>query len=295
MAIDMKPVEIGTDYYTNKTVAIERGLITAKQNISHIELKAKLTAYNESLVDDSDDVTIYKYEEDPLDEKDQIAIARKALIARTPIPIEVLEALIPIKEPVLNLAIEVPEALIPDETNEDDSEDEDDEEDDNWDDSPIKIKVPEVPVLTALDEAAALLQGVNPTLAAQLKEQFRVMKELSKKAPAAKKVKVPKSEKILAAILKMKTVFEAYQGYILAGKVPSQAKMNVAVDRESSSGAVHLCCIGYKLYRDYPAITKAVDEGTYLTTALALDGVNTERSKRISKKLGIDIIVSIDY
>lgn len=279
MAIEMKPVVIAAKYYDNKALAVQLGLMTVKQSLSHVQVLKLLADYNESIADQNSAITIYK-SENPSSEKEQIADAIERNLIETRQDFSHKNGDIIIYNVKNNEKAEIElarQALI--------------------DRLPIEVLIP-IPIVetTALDEAAALLQAVNPSLAAQLKAQFKAMQqEATKKAPSTKKPKIPKSEKILAAILKMKTVFEAYQVYILAGKKPSQAKMNVAVDRESSSGAVHLCCIGYKLYRDYPAITQAVDSGNYLTTALALDGVNTERSSIISEKLGVDLIISIDY
>lgn len=281
MAIDAKPVVISSDYYENKAVALERGLIIFRQVISHDDIRAKLIAYNESLIDRSGDMVIYKAE-NPDTEKEQIAAAVEIELMKTrqkfsPDNGDIIiynaknseKAEIELARQALidRLPIEVPEVL---------------------------ITVPMVES-TALDEAMALIQGNHPGLAAQLNAQFKAMQETVKRVPKNKKITVVKSEKILASVAKMKGIYEEYLIYRSMGKIKSQATLNVATDRESSPGAIHFFCISYYLYKNHPEIAEAVDRGDYLTTALGRDGVNKDRSAIISEKLGITVNVSIDY
>ena len=281
MAIDMKPVTISAKYYDNKSIAVELGLMTAKQSFSHVQVVKLLNEHNESIADRSGAITIYKTE-DPNTEKEQIALAveRNLIETRQNFSNENGEIIIYNAKNSEKAEIELArQALI--------------------DRSPIEV--PEVLITvpmvetTALDEVAAFLQETNPGLAAQLKEQFRAMQETAKKIPKNKKITVVKSEKIIASVAKMKGIYEEYLIYRSMGKIKSQATLNVATDRESSPGAIHFFCIAYFLYKNHPEIAEAVDRGEYLTTALGRDGVNKNRSTIISEKLGVTVNVSIDY
>ncbi len=276
MAIEMKPVVISSNYYENKEVALERGLIIFRQVISHEDIKAKLIAYNESLIGGA--ITICNAE-NPDNEKEQIALAVERELIETKQNFSHENSDIIIYSAKNNEKAEIElarQALI--------------------DRQPIEVLIP-IPIVetTALDEAAALLQAVNPSLAAQLKAQFEAMRASAQKVPKNKKVTVVKSEKIIASVAKMKGIYEEYLIYRSLGKKKSQATLNVASDRESSPGAIHFFCISYFLYKNHPEIAEAVNSGDYLTTALGRDGVKTNRSQIISEKLGVTVDVSIDY
>ena len=274
----MKPVVIAAKYYDNKALAVELGLMTVKQSLSHVQVLKLLADYNKSIAENSA-ITIYKAE-NPSTEKEQIALAVERKLIETRQDFSHKNGDIIIYNVKNNEKAEIElarQALI--------------------DRSPIEVLIP-IPMIetTALDEAAALLQAVNPSLAAQLKAQFEAMKqEAAKKAPSTKKPKIPKSEKIIASVAKMKGIYEEYLAYRKMGKIKSQAVVKVAGDRESSCGAIHFFCISYYLYKNHPEIAEAVDRGDYLTTALGRDGVNAERSRIISEKLGVTVNVSIDY